>query len=45
MLVDMMGLAYILGQGGKQELVCVLELDDRQVYERELGDKLEQVRE
>ena len=45
MLVDMMGLAYILGQDGKQGLACGLELDGRQVYERGLGDRLEQVRE
>ena len=45
MLVYMMELVYILGQGGKQGLACGLELDGRQVYERGLGDRLEQVRE
>ena len=45
MLVYMMGLAYKLGQNGRQGLAYVLELDGRQVYEWELGDKLEQVRE
>ena len=43
MLVDMMGLAYKLEQGGKQGLACELELDGRLVNERGLGDKLEQV--